>query len=105
MADGQNPNHGIGIDHGTTTHIDQRGARSNRCKLFFPDLSRSDVGSVVHLVLWSGLLIVLWRPQARVQAGEKLFDRAYSGWLIWITALMAVSLILDSIYIVSWSLG
>jgi hypothetical protein len=68
-------------------------------KLMLPELSRSDIGSIVHVVLWPILLFLMWRPGARAQLGEQLFDRIYFAWLIWITVLMAISLMLDVIFL------
>ena len=68
-------------------------------KLMLPELSRSAIGSIVHMVLWPILLFLIWRPGARTRPGEQLFDRIHFVWLIWITVLMVISLTLDAIFL------
>ena len=68
-------------------------------KALLPELSRATIGAALHLSLWPVLLFLLWRPRARSQRSESLskrFDTVYQGWLIWVSALIVVSLVLDA---------
>lgn len=63
-------------------------------KLFSPDLSRSTIGAVVHLVLWPAALYLLWRPGHRFYSSGWA-SRTYLIWAFWVSALMGISLVLD----------
>mgnify|MGYP001822565355 CR=1 FL=1 len=70
-----------------------------------PALSRSLLGSVIHLVIWPVALWMLWSPGARgrrranTQQGH--WRHVYHGWSIWVTALILISLVLDAQYLLS----
>jgi hypothetical protein len=67
-------------------------------KALIPGLSREEIGTALHLSLWPIVLFVLWRPFARRERREtvkKSFDWVYQGWLVWVSVLIAVSLVLD----------
>ena len=74
-----------------------------------PDLSRSLLGSVIHLILWPLVLCVLWSPGARnrrrANGGQSYWEYAFLGWLIWVTALILVSLVFDARFLVSHTVG
>jgi hypothetical protein len=70
-----------------------------------PALSRSLLGSVIHLVIWPVALWMLWSPGARGRrrAGTQqgLWRHVYHGWLIWVTALILISLVLDAKFLLA----
>jgi hypothetical protein len=74
-----------------------------------PDLSRSLLGSVIHLVLWPLVLWVLWSPgardQRRARGSQSRWHYAYLGWLIWVTVLIVTSLVLDARFLLLPGLG
>jgi hypothetical protein len=74
-----------------------------------PDLSRSLLGSVIHLTLWPLVLYLLWstgaRNRRRAKAGRSFWDHAFLGWLTWVTALILVSLAFDARFLVSHLAG
>ncbi|MDH4041328.1 MAG: hypothetical protein OEV88_11795 [Gammaproteobacteria bacterium] len=74
-------------------------------KILNPDLSRSLLGSAIHLVLWPLVLWLLWSPGARdrrrAQGGQPFWRNTYLGWLVWVTALVSISLVLDAWYLLS----
>lgn len=69
-------------------------------KMLDPTLTRSFLGSVIHLVLWPLTLLLLWTPEARNRRRDilshKFWSSAYSSWLIWVTSLVLISLVLDA---------
>jgi len=68
-------------------------------KVLLPALSREEIGTALHLTLWPVLLFVLWRPSARRERREpvkKKLDWVYQGWLVWVSMLIALSLVLDT---------
>jgi hypothetical protein len=73
-------------------------------KIVAPDLSRSVIGSVVHLLLWPLALAAVWSRGARSRRSSGPVQgfglRAFQLWLIWVSALIAVSLLLDARYLI-----
>ena len=54
-------------------------------KMLFPELSRAEIGTVVHLLAWPIILCMIWRPSSRpkfVLRGAGLFSSGYLVWLI-----------------------
>lgn len=74
-------------------------------KIFDPTLSRSLLGSVIHLILWPAILWLLWSPAARDRrkshVQQSYWRHVFLGWLIWVTALILISLILDARFLLS----
>ena len=74
-----------------------------------PALSRSLLGSVVHLVIWPVALWMLWSPGApgrrRAHTQQSHWRQVYHAWLIWVTALILISLVLDAKFLLSHLLG
>lgn len=69
-------------------------------KMLDPSLTRSFLGSVIHLILWPLTLLLLWSPGARNRRRDRLshefWRSVYSCWLVWVTALILISLVLDA---------
>lgn len=74
-----------------------------------PALSRSLLGSVIHLILWPLTLWMLWSPGARnrrrANGRQGYWDHTFLGWLIWVTALIFVSLVFDGKFLISHAVG
>ena len=69
-------------------------------KAIFPDLSRTTIGTTIHLVFWSFALFMIWQQDARdAFKAQPLsnFNRIYFVWLVWASVIMAASLFLDAI--------
>lgn len=70
-----------------------------------PDLSRTVIGTVLHLVFWTPVLAINWRPAAR--AARRLhapspYNRVFSVWLVVVSLVMATSLVLDARIALGW---
>jgi hypothetical protein len=78
-------------------------------KILDPALSRSLLGSVIHLVIWPVALWMLWSPAARGRRGaltqQSSWRYVYQGWLIWVTFIILISLVLDAKFLLSHALG
>lgn len=69
-------------------------------KAAFPELSRTEIGTMIHLIFWSFALVMVWKRDAwnALKAQPvSTFNRIYVIWLVWASAVMAVSLVLDAI--------
>ena len=70
-----------------------------------PALSRSLLGSVVHLILWPAILWMIWSPGARGRredhSQQSYWRHVFMGWLIWVTVLVLISLVLDAKFLIS----
>lgn len=69
-------------------------------KAAFPELSRTEIGTVIHLVFWSFALAMIWKRDGRIALKAQpasTFNRIYVIWLVWASTVMAVSLVLDTI--------
>tara|TARA_R110002072_G_scaffold101935_6_gene224466 strand:+ start:3047 stop:3511 length:465 start_codon:yes stop_codon:yes gene_type:complete len=78
-------------------------------KMLEPTLTRLFLGSVVHLVLWPLILLLLWSPAARIQRraddSRGLWRYVFQAWLIWVTALIVISLVFDAKFVLSSTAG
>ena len=67
-------------------------------KVLFPEASRTEIGTFVHLAFWLPILYWIWRPGQRLSFSQDVttaYDWAYAIWLCWASGLMAISLLLD----------
>lgn len=72
-------------------------------KVGFPELTRSQIGTVSHLILWPFALLGLWRQEYLRQTMPKSnVARLFKPWKYWVTILMTVSIFLDVRTLVSW---
>lgn len=74
-------------------------------KAFFPNFTRTEIGTIVHLVFWSIAIFMIWRPRAharRITDFGGTWGKVYKGWLIAISAIMSISLILDARTALLW---
>jgi len=74
-------------------------------RALYPDLSRTAIGTGVHLIFWSLALLMIWRPGARSRREAEFSGatgRIYLVWLIVVSAIMSTSLILDATMAISW---
>lgn len=74
-----------------------------------PALSRSLLGSIIHLVIWPAALWMLWSPEARgrrrLHPQQSHWRHVFHGWLIWVTVLAFISLVFDAKFLFSHLLG
>ena len=74
-------------------------------KAAFSGLSRTEIGTAIHLLFWPIALFMVWRPGARPRRSadaQGAFGTAYLIWLILVSALMTVSLTLDARTALGW---
>jgi len=67
-------------------------------KMIFPELSRTVIGTCVHILFWPAILWAVWRSVEHLSFSRDvngLFDWAYIVWLAWASLLMSVSLFFD----------
>lgn len=67
-------------------------------KMLFPEASRTEIGTFVHIAFWLPILVALWLPQHRLSIARDVrsaFDWVYAVWLYWASGLLAISLLLD----------
>ena len=68
-------------------------------KIAFPEASRSELGTWVHLLFWPALLWAAWRAkrqQPPLYRPKGFFDWLYNGWFYWACLLILTSLLLDA---------
>ncbi len=74
-------------------------------KALFPAFTRTGIGTVVHLVFWSFVIFMIWRPRARARRTSDFmgsWGKVYFAWLVGVTSIMFVSLILDARTAILW---
>ncbi len=75
-------------------------------KVIDPSISRSLLGSVIHLLTWPLVLWLLWSSGARDRRGAvaaaNSWRRIYTTWLIWVSSLIVISLALDAKYLLGY---
>jgi len=64
-------------------------------KIMYPGLTRALIGAGVHVVVWPLAAFALWRGAAAGPA-------AFRFWRYWVSALIAVSLVLDVRTLTGW---
>jgi hypothetical protein len=67
-------------------------------KILYPDVSRTVIGTYVHVMFWPAILWAVWRSVMRhsfPEDGKSYFDWAYIVWLGWACLLMSISLVFD----------
>lgn len=71
----------------------------------FPELHRTTIGTSIHLIYWTLVLVVIWWPSARTSRQKMqptLFQKVYGGWLVGVSAIMTTSLVLDLRTALGW---
>jgi hypothetical protein len=77
-------------------------------KMVFPDLSRTIIGTYVHILFWPAILWAVWisaRQLSFSRQQNRTFDWIYIIWLCWASLLMSISLIFDVRTLVSLWFG
>ena len=67
-------------------------------KMLFPEVSRTLIGTSVHILFWPLILGAVWRGSKQLSLSRQansLFDWAYIVWLGWACLLMSISLFFD----------
>ena len=77
-------------------------------KMVFPDLSRTIIGTYVHILFWPAILWAVWISARQLSFSRQqngTFDWIYMIWLCWASLLMSISLIFDVRTLVSLWFG
>ena len=77
-------------------------------RALYPDLSRTAIGTGVHLIFWTFAMFMIWRPATRNQRKRELsgtLGRTYLAWLSMVSIIMSISLVLDAKTAMSWIVG
>lgn len=74
-------------------------------RVAFPELDRTTIGTSIHLIYWTLVLAIIWRPTARASRQNMqptLFQKIYGVWLVGVSAIMVTSLVLDLRTALGW---
>ncbi|MBO6688816.1 MAG: hypothetical protein JJ931_09925 [Henriciella sp.] len=74
-------------------------------KVAMPELTRTTIGTTVHLLFWTLALFMIWRPGARETRRDDFSGatgRLYQVWLVLASLIMATSLVLDARTAIGW---
>ncbi len=74
-------------------------------KTLYPELTRTAIGTSIHLAFWPIALWAIWNAGARNARRDEpasLFNTVYTVWLIAVSAVMATSIILDARTLIGW---
>lgn len=74
-------------------------------KAAMPELTRTLIGTAVHLLFWTPALFMIWRPGARetrISDFSGVTGRLYQLWLVIASLIMATSLVLDARTAIGW---
>ncbi len=69
-------------------------------KAIYPEFSRTEIGTVIHLIFWSFAIAMIWKKDvrdARKTEAATIFNRIYNIWLIWASLVMVLSLLFDTV--------
>ncbi len=76
-------------------------------KMAFPDVSRTVLGTYVHILFWPEILWAVWHSARDLSFSRNVngpFDWIYIVWLLWASLLMCISLVFDFRTLISiWS--
>jgi predicted anti-sigma-YlaC factor YlaD len=68
-------------------------------KTIFNDLTRTQIGSYLHLIFWTPILFLVWKSKNRPtldKAKSSIAKLSYLTWLTWVSLLMLASIVLDA---------
>lgn len=74
-------------------------------RVAFPELDRTTIGTSIHLIYWTLVLVIIWRPSARASRQKMQstpFHKIYGVWLVGVSAIMVTSLVLDLRTALGW---
>ncbi|MFT5612121.1 MAG: putative membrane protein [Arenicella sp.] len=68
-------------------------------KTIFNDLTRTQIGTYLHLIFWTPILFLVWGSKNRptlAKATSSIVKLSYLTWITWVSLLMLVSIVLDA---------
>lgn len=67
-------------------------------KMMLPDLTRSAIGTYIHLIFWPPILWQVWSPANRQTFRRPISviaSSSYFAWVSWVSLIMLISIVLD----------
>ncbi|MFT5655621.1 MAG: putative anti-sigma-YlaC factor YlaD [Arenicella sp.] len=68
-------------------------------KTMFNDLTRTQIGTYLHLIFWTPILFLVWKSKNRPtldKAKSSIANLSYLTWITWVSLLMIISIVLDA---------
>jgi hypothetical protein len=68
-------------------------------KIGFNDLTRTEIGTYIHLIFWTPILFLVWKSQSRPalsKGASSIANLSYLVWICWASLLMLISIVLDA---------
>ena len=68
-------------------------------KTIFNDLTRTDIGTYIHLIFWTPILFLVWKSKSRPTLSKgtsSIANLSYLAWISWASLLMLISIVLDA---------
>ena len=68
-------------------------------KTIFNDLTRTEIGTYIHLIFWTPVLLLVWKSKSRPTLSKgtsSIANLSYLVWISWASLLMLISIVLDA---------
>ncbi len=68
-------------------------------KTIFNDLTRTEIGTYIHLIFWTPVLFLVWKSKSRPTLSKgtsSIANLSYLVWIPWASLLMLISIVLDA---------
>ena len=67
-------------------------------KSIFPEMSRTEIGAIIHLLFWPAALFLAWKASlpSPTQTGRSFFQSMYLTWLGVVSLVITVSILFDA---------
>ena len=68
-------------------------------KTIFNDLTRTEIGTYIHLIFWTPILFLVWKSKSRPTLSKgtsSIANLSYLVWISWASLLMLISIVLDA---------
>lgn len=68
-------------------------------KTIFGNLTRTEIGTYIHLIFWTPILFLVWKSKSRPTLSKGTSSIANLGYLVWISwasLLLLISIVLDA---------
>lgn len=68
-------------------------------KTVFSDLTRTEIGTYIHLIFWTPILFLVWKSKSRPTLSKgtsSIANLGYFVWISWASLLLLISIVLDA---------
>ena len=68
-------------------------------KTIFNDLTRTEIGTYIHLIFWTPIFFLVWKSKSRPTLSKgtsSIANLSYLVWISWASLLMLISIVLDA---------